>query len=135
MSASSTTGVALITGASRGIGAATARLAAARGFAVAVNYVRDEAAAHGVVAEIERAGGRALALRADVAREDEVVRLFAELDARLGAVTALVNNAGVCARQARVEAMDGERLAYVFGVNVIGLFLCAREALRRMSTR
>jgi NAD(P)-dependent dehydrogenase (short-subunit alcohol dehydrogenase family) len=127
--------VALITGASRGIGAATARLAAARGFAVCVNYLRDEAAAHRIVAEIERAGGRALAVQGDVAREADVLRLFAEVDARLGRISALVNNAGVCAVQARVEAMDAERLAWVFGVNVIGSFLCAREAVKRMSTR
>ena len=127
--------VALITGGSRGIGAATARLAAARGHAVCVNYARDEAAAQRVVAEIERAGGRAIAVQADVAREADVVRLFAEVDARLGRITALVNNAGVCAVQARVEAMDAERLAWVFGVNVIGSFLCAREAVKRMSTR
>jgi NAD(P)-dependent dehydrogenase (short-subunit alcohol dehydrogenase family) len=130
-----TAGVALVTGASRGIGAATARLAAARGFAVCVNYARDEAAARGIVSAIERAGGRAIALKADVACEPDVVRLFAELDARLGPVAALVNNAGVCARQARVEAMDAERLRWVLGVNVIGPFLCAREALKRMSTR
>ena len=127
--------IALITGGSRGIGAATAKLAAARGYAVCVNYERDEAAALGVVAEIERAGGRAIAVQADVAREADVVHLYAELDARLGRATALVNNAGVCAVQARVEAMDAERLAFVFGVNVIGSFLCAREALKRMSTR
>jgi NAD(P)-dependent dehydrogenase (short-subunit alcohol dehydrogenase family) len=88
-----------------------------------------------VVAEIARAGGRAVAVRADVAREDEVVRLFAECDAQLGRVTALVNNAGVCAVQARVDAMDEARLRWVLGVNVIGPFLCAREALLRMSTR
>jgi NAD(P)-dependent dehydrogenase (short-subunit alcohol dehydrogenase family) len=135
MHASTPHGVALITGASRGIGAATAKLAAARGFAVCVNYARDEAAARGVVAAIERAGGRALALQADVARESEVVRLFAECDAKLGRVSALVNNAGVCAVQARVDAMDEERLRWVLGVNVVGPFLCAREALKRMSTR
>jgi NAD(P)-dependent dehydrogenase (short-subunit alcohol dehydrogenase family) len=127
--------VALITGASRGIGAATAKLAAARGFAVGVNYLRDEAAAQRVVREIASAGGRAVALQGDVAREADVLRVFAELDAQLGCATALVNNAGVCALQARVEAMDAERLAFVFGVNVIGSFLCAREALKRMSTR
>ena len=127
--------IALITGASRGIGAATARLAAARGFAVCVNYLRDEAAAQRVVAEIERAGGRALAVQGDVAREADVLRVFAEVDARLGRISALVNNAGVCAVQARVEAMDAERLAWVFGVNVIGSFLCARETVKRMSTR
>jgi NAD(P)-dependent dehydrogenase (short-subunit alcohol dehydrogenase family) len=127
--------VALITGASRGIGAAAATLAAARGFAVAVNYLRDEAAAHDVVAAIARAGGRALALQGDVAREADVVRVFAEVDAKLGRLTALVNNAGVCAVQARVEAMTEERLRWVFGVNAIAPFLCAREALKRMSTR
>ena len=127
--------IALITGASRGIGAATARLAAARGFAVCVNYLRDEAAAQRVVAEIERTGGRALAVQGDVACEADVLRVFAEVDARLGRISALVNNAGVCAVQARVEAMGAERLAWVFGVNVIGSFLCAREAVKRMSTR
>ena len=128
-------GIALITGASRGIGAATAKLAAARGFAVAVNYLRDEAAAHAVVAAVTRAGGRALALQGDVARETDVVRVFAEIDARLGRVSALVNNAGVCAVQARVEAMTEERLRWVFGVNAIAPFLCAREALKHMSTK
>jgi len=127
--------VALVTGASRGIGAATAKLAAARGFAVGVNYLHEKDAAQAVVTEIERAGGRALALQADVAREDDVVRMFSEVDAKLGRISALVNNAGVCAVQARVETMDAKRLEFVFGVNVIGSFLCAREALKRMSTR
>ncbi len=127
--------IALVTGGSRGIGAATAKLAAAHGFAVCVNYARDEAAAQRVVAEIERTGGRAIAVQGDVAREADVIALFAAVDAQLGPITALVNNAGVCAVQARVEAMDAERLAWVFGVNVIGSFLCAREAVKRMSKR
>ena len=127
--------VILITGGSRGIGAATARLAAERGYAVAVNYRRDRAAAEAVVEAVERAGGRAVAVAADVAVEDEVVRMFAAVDAELGPLTALVNNAGILETQMRVEAMDAARLQRVFAVNVIGSFLCAREAVRRMSTR
>jgi NAD(P)-dependent dehydrogenase (short-subunit alcohol dehydrogenase family) len=127
--------VALITGGSRGIGAATARLAAARGYAVCVNYRSNEAAARAVVDEITTAGGRAVAVRADVADEDEVVRLFAECDRLLGPLSALVNNAGILETQMRVDAMDAGRLQRVFAVNVTGSFLCAREAVRRMSTK
>ncbi|HKI65290.1 MAG TPA: SDR family oxidoreductase [Burkholderiales bacterium] len=125
----------VVTGGGRGIGAATARLAAARGWAVCVNYRRERAAAEGVVADIERAGGRALALAADVAVEADVVRLFADAERELGPLGGLVNNAGILERQARVEEMDAARLERVFAVNVIGAFLCAREAVRRMSTR
>jgi NAD(P)-dependent dehydrogenase (short-subunit alcohol dehydrogenase family) len=126
--------VLLVTGGSRGIGAATARLAAAQGYAVGVNYREGRAAAAQVVDAIVRDGGRAVAIRADVSREDEVVRLFAALDAELGPLTALVNNAGILERQMRVEAMDAARLGRVLATNVTGAFLCAREAVRRMST-
>ncbi len=127
--------VVLITGGSRGIGAATARLAAQRGYAVCVNYVQDRAAAQAVVEAIERDGGRAIAVGADVSQEPEVVRLFAEVDDALGPVTALVNNAGILERQMRVEEMTAERLNRVFTTNITGYFLCAREAVRRMSTK
>jgi len=128
-------GVLLVTGGGRGIGAATARLGAARGYSVCIAYLRNEAAAQAVVRDIETAGGRAVAVAADVSREDEVVRLFRHLDSALGPVTALVNNAGVLETQTRVENMDAGRLGRVFAVNVFGSFLCAREAVRRMSTR
>lgn len=127
--------IVVITGGSRGIGAATARQAAERGWTVAVNYRRDEAAARQVVRDIERAGGRALAARADVSVEEDVVRLFDDVERRLGRVTALVNNAGLLERQTRVDALDAARLTRVFATNVVGSFLCAREAVRRMSTR
>jgi NAD(P)-dependent dehydrogenase (short-subunit alcohol dehydrogenase family) len=128
-------GVILITGGSRGIGAAAARLAAARGHAVCVNYRQGRAAADALVAEITAAGGRAIAVQADVAVEAEVVRLFERCDADLGRVTGLVNNAGILERQARLEAVDRGRLERVFATNVFGAFACAREAVRRMSTR
>jgi NAD(P)-dependent dehydrogenase (short-subunit alcohol dehydrogenase family) len=127
--------VVLVTGGGRGIGAATARLAASRGFAVAVNYRSDAGAAANVVAEIEAGGGRAVALRADVAVEADVVRLFEECDRSLGTLAALVNSAGIIEKQMRVEEMDTGRLQRVFATNVFGPFLCAREAVRRMSTR
>jgi NAD(P)-dependent dehydrogenase (short-subunit alcohol dehydrogenase family) len=127
--------VLLITGAGRGIGAATAKLAAARGYAVAVNYRSDRGAAEQVVAAIEASGGQAIALQADVAIESEVERLFDSCDSALGPLTALVNNAGILEHHMRVEEMDAARLQRVFATNVIGSFLCARQAVRRMSTR
>jgi NAD(P)-dependent dehydrogenase (short-subunit alcohol dehydrogenase family) len=126
--------VAIVTGGSRGIGAATARLLAARGYVVCVSYVARQDAAAAVVADIEAAGGRAVAVQADVGVEADVERLFAACDAELGRVTALVNNAGALERQMRVETMDAARLQRVFAANVLGPFLCAREAVRRMST-
>jgi NAD(P)-dependent dehydrogenase (short-subunit alcohol dehydrogenase family) len=127
--------VVVVSGGSRGIGAATARLAAERGYAVCVNYRQQQGAAELVVADIERAGGRAIAVAADVAHEDEVVRLFQEVDRTLGPVTALVNNAGILETQMRVETMTAARLNRVLTTNVTSCFLCAREAIRRMSTK
>jgi len=127
--------VAIITGGGRGIGAATAILAAERGHAVCVNYLRDAKAADGIVAAIRGSGGTAIAVAADVAKEDDVLRLFATVDRELGRVTALVNNAGTLEKQARLEAIDAARLERVLATNVVGPFLCAREAVRRMSTR
>jgi len=124
----------LVTGSSRGIGAETAKLAAARGYAVCVNYRRNRDAADRVVADITRAGGRAVSVQADVAVEADVVRLFETVDRDLGPLTALVNNAGVLETQSRVEQIDAARLARVFATNVTGAFVCAREAVRRMST-
>lgn len=127
--------IALITGAGRGIGAATARLAAARGYAVCVNYRSNAGAAQSVVDAITRHGGRAIAVQADIAIEADVVRLFQRCDRDLGRVTALVNNAGVLETQTRVDAIDAARLQRVFAANVTGSFICAREAVKRMSTR
>lgn len=127
--------VLLVTGGSRGIGAATVRLAAESGYAVCINYVRSETAAAALVDEISESGGRAVAVQADVAREEEVANLFEQVDEALGPVTALVNNAGILEAQTRVEHMDGARLERVFAANVYGSFLCARQAIRRMSTR
>lgn len=128
-------GVIVITGASRGIGAATAILAAERGYDVAVNYRQNREAAEAVAAAVEKAGRRAVAVPADVAVEADVVRLFETVDREIGTLSALVNNAGIVERQMRLTSMDAARLARVFGANVIGSFLCAREAVRRMSTR
>jgi NAD(P)-dependent dehydrogenase (short-subunit alcohol dehydrogenase family) len=125
----------LITGASRGIGAACALLAARRGYTVCVNYRDNDAAANAVVQTIEAAGGHAFAVAADVADEGDVARLFAAIDARCGRLDALVNNAGILARQARVEHMDAARINRILATNVTGSFLCAREAVRRMSTK
>ncbi|MBE7367111.1 SDR family oxidoreductase [Ramlibacter pallidus] len=127
--------VLLVTGGSRGIGAATAILAARKGYAVAVNFASNEAAAQDVVRAIAAAGGRALAVQGDVADEAQVLRMFADVDAKLGRLTALVNNAGVVDRAQRVDEMDFGRLKRMFDINVIGSFLCAREAVKRMSTR
>ena len=129
------TRVLLVTGGSRGIGAATARLAAGAGWAVCVNFRTGQDAALHVVDEIESAGGRAAAVRADISAEADVVRLFEACDERLGPLTGLVNNAGILERQMRVDEMDAERLRRVLAVNVVGAFLCSREAVRRMSTR
>jgi len=127
--------IAIITGASRGIGAATALLAAERGYAVCVNYLRNRAAADAVVRAIERSGGKAIAVAADVSVEADVLRLFESVDKELGPLTALVNNAGILDRQMRVEDMGAARLNRVFATNITGYFLCAREAIRRMSIR
>jgi NAD(P)-dependent dehydrogenase (short-subunit alcohol dehydrogenase family) len=125
----------LITGASRGIGAACALLAAGRGYQVGINYRSDAEAAARVVRAIDKAGGSAFAVQADISQEDEVVRMFAEVDARCGRLDALVNNAGILARQMRVEQMDAARIGRILATNVTGSFLCAREAVLRMSTR
>lgn len=127
--------IVVVTGGSRGIGAATCRLAARRGYAVCVNYRANRDAADRVVADCRELGVRAIPVQADVASEADVVRLFETIDAELGAVTALVNNAGILETQMRVEAMDAARLQRVFAANVTGSFLCCREAVRRMSTR
>jgi NAD(P)-dependent dehydrogenase (short-subunit alcohol dehydrogenase family) len=123
----------VVTGGGRGIGAATALLAAKRGYAVAVNYLRNSEAAERVVQEIGK--GKAIAVAGDVASEADVVRLFKTVDEKLGRVTALVNNAGIVDRGSRVEAMSAERIQRMLAVNVTGSFLCAREAVKRMSTR
>lgn len=127
--------VVLVTGGSRGIGAATCRLAASRGYAVCLSYRTRADAAAGVVAHIEAAGGTALAVRADVSVEADVVRLFETCDRALGTVGALVNNAAVLETQAPVVDIDRDRLLRVFETNVFGAFACAREAVRRMSRR
>ncbi|GAA4346631.1 SDR family oxidoreductase [Variovorax defluvii] len=127
--------VLLITGASRGIGAAAALLAAQRGFAVAVNYASNSLAADEVVRAIRDGGGRAMSVQADVGDEAQVRAMFERIDAKFGRLGALVNNAGVVDVQARVDEMSVARLERMFRINVIGSFLCAREAVRRMSKR
>jgi NAD(P)-dependent dehydrogenase (short-subunit alcohol dehydrogenase family) len=128
-------GVLLVTGASRGIGAATARLAAHRGYSVCVNYLKNREAADAVVSGITASHGRAVAVQGDVAVEADVVRLFETCDRELGPLDALVNNAGILEKQTRVDAMDAARLQRIFATNVTGSFICAREAVRRMSIR
>ena len=127
--------VIVVTGGSRGIGAVTARLAAKRGYAVCLSYLRDSEAAHAVIEDIMGAGGTAIAVPADVSSETDVIRLFKTVDDALGPATALVNNVGIVEQQTRVENMDAARWNRVFAVNVTGSFLCAREAIRRMSTK
>ena len=124
----------LVTGGGRGIGAATARLAAERGYTVCVNYRSNRAAADAVVADIESRGGTAIAVGADVSIETDVLRLFQTIDERLGPLRALVNNAGVLETQTRVDSIDAARIGRVFATNVTGAFLCAREAVKRLST-
>jgi NAD(P)-dependent dehydrogenase (short-subunit alcohol dehydrogenase family) len=128
-------GVVLITGGGRGIGAATATLAAARGYSVCVNYRSNVISANAVVEEIAKAGGRAIAVQADVAIEADVMRLFETCDAELGRLTALVNNAAILETQIRVESVDAARLQRILSTNVVGAFICAREAVKRMSTK
>jgi NAD(P)-dependent dehydrogenase (short-subunit alcohol dehydrogenase family) len=127
--------VALITGGSRGIGAATALAAARAGFAVAVNYHANSLAADEVVRQIRAVGGTAITVQADVAKEAEVLAMFAKVDAKLGRLSALVNNAGIVDVASRVDAMDAARLQRMFNTNIFGSFVCAREAVLRMSTR
>jgi NAD(P)-dependent dehydrogenase (short-subunit alcohol dehydrogenase family) len=127
--------VLIITGASRGIGAATARLAADAGYAVCVNYRQNREAAERVVADIEARGRHAMAAQADVSVESDVVRLFETADQKLGRLSALVNNAGILETQMRVEAMDAARIHRVLSTNVVGAFICAREAIKRLSTK
>lgn len=127
--------VVLITGGGRGIGAATARLAAHAGYAVCVNYHRDRASAEKLVEELKAAKAEAIAVRGDVSVEADVLNLFRMCDQGLGRLTALVNNAGIVDRGMRVEAMSAARLTRMFAINVVGSFLCAREAVKRMSTR
>jgi NAD(P)-dependent dehydrogenase (short-subunit alcohol dehydrogenase family) len=126
--------VVLVTGSSRGIGAATALLAGRRGYAVCINYRSDAAAAENVLEQIRAEGGEAIAVQADVSLEDDVLRLFATLDAELGPLTALVNNAGILERQCRLTELSVDRLQRIFTSNVISCFVCCREAVKRMST-
>jgi NAD(P)-dependent dehydrogenase (short-subunit alcohol dehydrogenase family) len=125
----------LITGASRGIGAATARLAAARGYAVAVNYVVREDAAEAVAADVRKAGHKALTIQADIGKPDEIARLFRTIDSEFGRLDAFFNNAGIVSRAAKFVDVAPARLQQILAVNTTGAFIAAQEAVRRMSTR
>jgi NAD(P)-dependent dehydrogenase (short-subunit alcohol dehydrogenase family) len=127
--------VMIITGGSRGIGAATSRLAAKAGYAVCVNYLKQDHAANAVVDQIKLEGGCAMAMAADVSVESDVRRLFETVEDQLGTVTALVNNAGILEKQMRVSDMEVDRLNRIFATNVTGCFLCAKEAIKRMSSK
>ena len=124
----------LITGSSRGIGAAIAVLAAKNGYNVCVNYLKNKTAAQTVVAQIKDLGQKAIIVKADVSQEEDVIRLFKSCD-QLGQLTALVNNAGITAAMSRLEDMSGQRIRKIFETNVLGNFLCAREAIKRMSVK
>ena len=128
-------GVAIITGSGRGIGAATAKLAATRGYAVCVNYLKNEERADAVVAAIRAGGGRAILVQADTANEDEVIKMFERVDLELGPITALVNNAGITGRAGRLDSFDAAAIRRVLEVNVTGTILCSQQAVKRMSTR
>jgi NAD(P)-dependent dehydrogenase (short-subunit alcohol dehydrogenase family) len=125
--------IVLVTGASRGIGAATARLAAAQGYDVAVNYARDKEGAAAVVADVEKAGRRAAAIQADVSREEDVARLFETIDAKLGRLTDLVYNAGITGPVSRIENLSTDAAREILDINVLGAVLCARAAIPRLS--
>jgi NAD(P)-dependent dehydrogenase (short-subunit alcohol dehydrogenase family) len=127
--------VIIVTGGSRGIGAATALLAGQRGYAVCVNYVSNREAAEAVAGQIRAAGGRAITVAGDVSKEEDVLRIFTTTDQQLGRLTALVNNAGILEHQSRLDAMSAERITRVLVANVTGSLLCAREAVKRMSIR
>ena len=127
--------IMIVTGSGRGIGAATALLAAQRGYAVCVNYLHNRNAAERVVRDIKKTGGQAIAVGADVASEAAVMRLFETVDKEMGRVSALVNNAGILEKQTRLDGIDAARLSRVLATNVIGTFICSREAVRRMSTK
>lgn len=127
--------IVLITGGGRGIGAATALQAARRGYAVAINYARQADTAQALVRRIEAGGGRAIAVQADVGEEAQVLDMYAQVDAKLGRITALVNNAGIVDAKARLDEMSVARLERMMRINVVGAFVCAREAVKRMSTR
>ena len=135
MRAQSNNGTLVVTGGSRGIGAAIASLAAERGFYVAVDCARSPADAVAVTEQIVSAGGRACAIQADIAREEDIIRLFETAERELGPIKALVNNAAITGGFSRVESVSARTLAQVMAVNVTGAILCAREAVRRMSTR
>ena len=128
-------GTLIVTGGSRGIGAAISRLAAARGYAVAVNYHTNEAAADAVVNDIEKAGGRAVAIRSDIGREPDILALFEHAERSLGPLSALVNNAAITGDFSRVDSVSAAMLERLMAVNVTGAILCAREAVRRLSTK
>lgn len=135
MASSSQAPLILITGGSRGVGAATARLAAARGYDVAISYIHDQASAEAVAADVRAFGRKALPMRADSADPEQVGALFAAIDRDFGRIDVLVNNAAILARQSPMEDLDFERMQRIFAVNAIGPILCSQQAVRRMATR